>query len=186
MRDTSAVPQAKMPDPDKFAAPAPDHPADPAAATGAERPRRLPEDWVGALAMALLTLITFANVLVRYFTSESFAWTEEISIWLMVVVTMVAAGAAVVRDRHIRIEIFFMGGSASRRQRLATLSSFATVVAFLLLFGLGLRLFWDDYRYEVTSPGIGVPQWWYTIWLPLLALAISARALHRLLRGVRA
>lgn len=186
MRDTSAVPQAKMPDPDKFAPPAPDLPADPAAATGAGRPRRLPEDWVGALAMALLTLITFANVLVRYFTSESFAWTEEISIWLMVVVTMVASGAAVVRDRHIRIEIFFMGGSSVRRQRLATLSSLATVVAFLLLFGLGLRLFWDDYRYEVTSPGIGVPQWWYTIWLPLLALAISARALHRLLKGARA
>ena len=100
--------------------------------------------------------------------------------------SMVASGAAVVRDRHIRIEIFFLGGSADRRKRLATLSSLATVVAFLLLFGLGLRLFWDDYRYEVTSPGIGVPQWWYTIWLPLLALAISARALHRLLKGARA
>jgi hypothetical protein len=25
---------------------------------------------------------------------------------------------------------------------------------------------WDDYRYEETSPGIGVPQWWYSLWLP--------------------
>jgi TRAP-type C4-dicarboxylate transport system permease small subunit len=160
-------------------------------AAGAEptsaAPRRfLLEDWVGALAMALLTLITFSNVMVRYFTNESFAWTEEISIWLMVVVTMVAAGAAVIRDRHIRIEIIYLRGSPRRRKNLAVISSLATIAAFLLMFGLGMRLFWDDYQYEVTSPGIGVPQWWYTIWLPLLSLAIAARAMQRLIRELTA
>jgi len=40
---------------------------------------RLPEDWIGAAAMAVLATITFANVIARYFTDESFAWTEEIS-----------------------------------------------------------------------------------------------------------
>jgi hypothetical protein len=35
--------------------------------------------------MGLLALITFANVLVRYFTSQSFAWTEEFSVFLMIV-----------------------------------------------------------------------------------------------------
>lgn len=174
-----------MPDQDRPGPPAPGGLQDPVPVRDAASPRRLVEDWVGALTMALLTLITFVNVLVRYFTSESFAWTEEISIWLMVVVTMAAASAAVVRDRHIRIEVFFLGGSAARRRRLAVLSSIATIGAFLLLFGLGLRLFWDDYRYEVTSPGIGVPQWWYTIWLPLLALAIAARSLQALLKQIR-
>ena len=160
-----------------------DNPLTEPTAEPSERPRRfLPEDWVGALSMALLALITFTNVVVRYFTSESFAWSEEVSIWLMVVVTMVAAGAAVVRDRHIRIEILYVKGSAARRKYLSILSSVATLTAFLMLFGLGMRLFWDDYRYEVTSPGIGVPQWWYTVWLPLLSLAIAARAMHRLIR----
>ena len=31
---------------------------------------------------------------------------------------------------------------------------------------------WDDYNFEVTSPSLGVPQWWYTIWLPLLSIVI--------------
>lgn len=168
--------------------PAPNESHDPARSAdqaGIPPRRYLPEDVVGAVSMALLTLITFTNVMVRYFTSESFAWTEEISIWLMVVVTLVAAGAAVVRDRHIRIEILYVSGTARRRRALSLLSSLATVAAFLLLFGLGMRLFWDDYRYEVTSPGIGVPQWWYTVWLPLLALAIAIRAMHRLVRTLR-
>ena len=147
----------------------------------APRRRHLPEDWIGALVMGALALITFANVLVRYFTNESFAWTEEISVSLMVIMTMVAAGAAVRRDRHIRIEILFHRGSPTSRRRLALLSEAATTITFLILFGLGLRLFWDDYRYEVTSPGIGVPQWWYTIWLPVLSLTIAARAVQRLI-----
>lgn len=136
------------------------------------------EDWVGAAVMGLLTLITFANVLVRYFTSQSFAWTEEISVSLMVVLTLVAASAAVVRDRHIRVEIVFYGGSKARRRWLGLLSALATIVAFAILSVLGGRLAWDDFRYEVTSPGIGVPQWWYTVTMPVLCIVVTWRALQ--------
>ena len=54
------------------------------------------EDWLTVLVMGALALITFANVLARYFTSESFAWTEEISVFLMIALTLVGASAAVV------------------------------------------------------------------------------------------
>jgi len=149
------------------------------------RQRRLPEDWIGAASMGVLAAITFANVIARYFTDQSFAWTEELSVSLMVILTMVAASAAVRRDRHIRIEIFFSRGSAKRRRLLSIVSGAATVLAFLCLAGLAMRLAWDDFRYEVTSPGIGVPQWWYTVWLPVLSLVIAARALQGLIRTLR-
>lgn len=151
--------------------------------TAATKPERLKwEDWVGAGCMALLAIITFANVLVRYFTSQSFAWTEEISISLMVIVTMVAASAAVWRDRHIRIEAFFERGSPGRRRRLALFSAAMTVLAFGLLAFFASRFAYDDFRYEVTSPGIGVPQWWYSIWLPVLSIAIALRGVQVFLR----
>jgi len=98
------------------------------------------------------------------------------------VLTLVSAGAAVSRDRHIRIEIFFASGSPTRRRRLALLSAAATALAFVLLGALGGRLAWDDFQYEVTSPGIGVPQWWYTVALPVLALSIAARAVQLFVR----
>ncbi len=140
------------------------------------------EDWIGAAAMLALALITFLNVVVRYLTNQSFAWSEEISISLMVVLTLVAGSAAVLRDRHIRIEMLFDSGSAGRRRQLALLSALATVVAFLVLASLGTRLAWDDYQYEVTSPGIGVPQWWYTIWLPVLSAVVAFRGMQRFVR----
>jgi hypothetical protein len=45
---------------------------------------------------------------------------------------------------------------------------------------------WDEYRFEVTSPGLGDPQWIYTLALPLLSLAVVGRAVGHILRTLRA
>ncbi|MBX3453281.1 TRAP transporter small permease [Ferrovibrio sp.] len=140
------------------------------------------EDWLAAIAMGLLAVITFANVLVRYLTDQSFAWTEEYSTALMLILTLAAAGAAVSRDRHIRIELFFSTGSANRQRVLALVSAAASLGAFGILTGLGVKFAYDDFQYDVTSPGIGLPQWWYSSWLPALGLAICLRALIHLIR----
>jgi TRAP-type C4-dicarboxylate transport system permease small subunit len=150
-------------------------------------PTRVPlriEDWIGALAMGALCLITFVNVVVRYLTDESFAWTEEISIFLMMAMSLVAGAAAVARDKHIRIEYFFEQGSAARQRRLAILSAVCVFAFFLLLAVLGARMAWDEFRFDETSPGIGVPKWIYSIWLPILCVAIAARALGLIMRKV--
>ncbi|MGO4279765.1 TRAP-type C4-dicarboxylate transport system, small permease component [Cupriavidus sp. OV038] len=144
------------------------------------------EDWIGVIVMVLLVAITFANVVVRYFTDESFAWTEEFSVFLMIVLALVAGSAAVARDRNIRIEFFFERGSAARQKRLAIVSALGVAVMFLALAVLGVRITWDEYAFGETSPGIGVPSWWYSIWLPLFSVAIVLRALALAWRNVRA
>ena len=153
-------------------------PSGPDSAPDDSEPRSLRiEDWLTVIVMALLALITFANVLVRYFTDSSFAWTEEISIFLMIVLAMVAGSAAVARDRHIRIEFFAEGGSMARRKRLAQLGALLVALLFSTIAVLSVRVVWDDYRFGETSPGIGVPQWWYSIWLPVFSLLITWRAI---------
>ena len=44
-----------------------------------------------------------------------------------------------------------------------------------LLLWYGARMAWDDYELEVTSPGLGIQQWLYTAWLPLLSALVIAR-----------
>lgn len=152
-------------------------------------PTRVPlaiEDWLTVIIMALLALITFANVLVRYFTNASFAWTEEVSVFLMIVLAMVAGSAAVARNRHIRIEYFADSGPEARQRALAKFGAAMVALLFGLLAVLSARVLWDDVQYGETSPGIGVPQWWYTMWLPILSVAIMLRAIGLMRRGGRA
>lgn len=148
-----------------------------------KQPRSLAlEDWLTVISMGALAVITFANVLVRYFTNSSFAWTEEFSVFLMVVLALVGGSAAVSRDRHIRIEYFSSSGSEARKRFLALLGALMVAVLFTLIAVLSVRLVWDDYRYGETSPGIGVPQWWYSIWFPILTALIALRALGLFVR----
>jgi len=153
-----------------------------------DEPVRVPlqiEDWLTVLVMAALALITFANVLVRYFTNQSFAWTEEISVFLMIVLALVAGSAAVARNRHIRIEAFADAGPWRRRRALARFGSLMVALLFALIAVLAARMVYDDIRFGETSPGIGVPQWWYSIWLPVLSVAIMGRALGLFVRQGR-
>ena len=143
------------------------------------------EDWLTVLVMGALALITFGNVLARYFTNQSFAWTEEFSIFLMIVRALVGSSAAVARDRHIRIEYFSSSGSVARRKTLSRLGAVLVAILFGLIGVLSIRLVWDDYRFNETSPGIGIPQWWYSIWLPILSFGIALRAVGLFIRRGR-
>jgi TRAP-type C4-dicarboxylate transport system permease small subunit len=145
----------------------------------ADTPTRVPlalEDIFAALCMGVLALITFANVVLRYLTNESIAWTEEISIALMVMMTLAAAAAAVARERHIRIDYFLERGPERRRRLLALIGTGSVIVFFVAMTVLSARVVWDEYRFQETSPGIGVPTWWYTVWLPIMSVAIVLRA----------
>ena len=143
------------------------------------------EDWLTVIAMALLALITFGNVLVRYLTDQSFAWTEEFSIFLMIVLSLVAGSASVARNLQIRIEYFADNGPPARQRALARFGAIMVFVLFALIAVLSTRMVYDDFTYGETSPGIGVPQWWYTIWLPVMSVAIAGRALGLFIRRGR-
>lgn len=143
------------------------------------------EEFAAALAMALIVLITFANVVVRYFTDESFAFTEEFSVFLMVVLAFTGAAAAFAKNSHIRVTFFVerLAPRAARRVELAVLA--IAIGLFLVIAGFGVRLVLDDFQYETTSPGIGVPQWLYSVWLPVLAAVVALRIFGRVVRVLR-
>lgn len=143
------------------------------------------EDWLAVIILAALALITFGNVLVRYFTDQSFAWTEEISVFLLIVLTMAGGSLAFVRNHHIRIEIIADNGSPKRQRVLGIIANVCVLLFFCLLTVLSARLVYDEFRFEETSPAIGVPTWWYSIWLPLFAAGISLRVLGMLIRQLR-
>ena len=144
------------------------------------------EDWLTVTIMALLALITFANVIVRYFTDGSFAWTEEFSVFLMILLAMVAGSAAVARDLHIRIEYFADRGDARRRKAFARFGALMVALLFALICVLSIRVVYDDFRFEETSPGIGVPQWWYSMWMPIFSALIAYRAIDLVARQGKA
>lgn len=136
------------------------------------------EERVGVAVMVALVIITLINVLVRYFTNGSFAWTEEISVFLLIVMTLAGAAMAAREDAHIRIDFFYRSSRNGRRSWLAILSALATTTLFTLLAVLLLRAGWDEFDLGETTPGLGWPRWWYTVWMPPLALLVAVQSIN--------
>jgi TRAP-type C4-dicarboxylate transport system permease small subunit len=147
------------------------------------------EEVIAVASMALLVVITLLNVVTRYLTDESFGWTEEISVFLMVVMTLSGASVVARGDRHIRIEFFLhrltADGKRVPRRRLLLFAALACSLAFMALAALFARWAWDQYRFDETSMGLGLPLWWYGAAVPPLCLAVAVRAFSAFLRVLK-
>lgn len=154
-----------------------------------EAPPRVPdsiERFFAAIVMAALCIITFANVVVRYLTNRSFAFTEEYSVVLMVVMALFGTASAFAGDRHIRLTFLIERLKRPLQRRIEYGVAGLCLIMFGLLVVLGARLAWDEYRFEVTTSGLGHPQWLFTLVLPVLAFVIVLRIAGRLVRVWRA
>jgi len=143
------------------------------------------EEYTAGIAIGVLGVITFANVVVRYLTNFSFAFTEELSVFLMVLVALVGGSSVMAKGGHLKIMFVVDRVSPERRRVVGLIANAVTAIMFLLRAIFGARMAWDEYRFEVTSPGLGVPTWIYTVWLPLLSLAIFGRAVGVMIRAWR-
>ena len=144
------------------------------------------EEALGAAAMAAICLISIANVIARYATNVSFAFTEEFSVFLLVFMTFVGASLAFARNEHIRITFFLERMPPALRWACEVVTFVATTLMFSLVIYYSSIITYDEWYWGETSPGLGNPVWIYTIWLPLLSVAILLRVLGRFLATLRA
>ena len=159
-----------------------DHPEGAAAAPDSPPRHRVPlrlEEALGAAALGLICAISFANVVVRYATNVSFAFTEEFSVFLLAFMTFIGASLAFAKDGHIRILFFVERLPPSLRRACGWISLGVTVALLGLIAYYGALFTLDEWRYGETSPGLGYPNWIYTVWLPLLVAAMLARLAGR-------
>lgn len=140
------------------------------------------EEALAAVIMAVLCLVTLGNVLTRYFTNVSFAFTEEFSVFLVVVMTFVGAATAFTRGSHLAITALVERLSTQGRLWQERFAHLCGLSMFAILTWYGALMWWDDYQSGLTSPGLGLPQWWYTAAVPVLSVLIVWRLLQRTVR----
>lgn len=143
------------------------------------------DEAVGAASMAVICVISFANVVVRYATDFSFAFTEEFSVFFLVVMTLVGTSLAFATDSHIRIGFAVDRLGPKGRRAFEIFSLLATTLVFALVVYYGALLAFGQWQYEETSAGLGYPTWIYSVWLPILGLVIIVRAVQSGLRKLR-
>ncbi len=138
------------------------------------------------LALAIV-LVCFTVVVQRYVFSISFVWMQDLYIWLNGAMFTAVAGYALLRNDHVRVDIFYRPAST----RWKAIVDMVGVFAFLLPFAAVVTLYsWNfvtrSWRFAEGSGNVGGMPGLYVLktFIIVFALVITLQGIAMVLRSI--
>lgn len=136
------------------------------------------EEIILALALAVMTVISFANILSRNFANMSLSFTEEITINLFVLITFVGTAVGVRRYAHLSFTLLFDKGGEGMKKIIIVFATLAGILLFGVLFWYGTQMVLFQMNIGQKTPSLGMPQWILSMSLPIGALLCVIRTIQ--------
>ena len=137
------------------------------------------EELLGSVLLAVMVTIAFVNVIVRYWTSFSFAWTEELTINFFGRVVLLGTARSFRDGGHLGMTLLYESFPRPARMVCYWIGIVICVAFFGALCWTGILEVIDEYELEAISESLGIPVWWYTIATPAFSLLVIVRMLQR-------
>lgn len=109
---------------------------------------------VGVAAMALLALLIFAQVVLRYLFAVTPVWSEELGRYLLIWAVLAGSAVSVRGARHIRVEFLVELLPAGVRRAWYLLLDLVILALFLLLVATGIEAV--GFNHSMRSLGLQV------------------------------
>jgi len=143
------------------------------------------EEVMGALLLGVMACLAFANVITRYVFEYPLAFTEELEVNALVWLTMFGTAAAFRRKHHLRLLFFQEMLPVSLQKLLQLLMGILAVGLFVWLGYLGYMQLLDERLLEITSESLNLPQWIYTVCIPVGCAMIVIRIIESMAGELR-
>lgn len=136
------------------------------------------ENAIIAITFLFITLLAFANVVARYVFHASFSFTSELLINLAVLLTMVGAAAATRLGTHPSFSLLRDSSRGVLHKVVVVLVCAGMLAFFLVLLWLGFETAMKQMESGRLTPALQLPQWIFSMGLPLGALLGSIRTVQ--------
>ena len=143
------------------------------------------EEVVAGVLLVVMALLAFANIVARYLTRYSFAFTEEIEVAALVWITMLGAAIGFRASVHLGFTMLRERFPPSMRRALAGVSGAVGVATMAVVVWAGWRQIQGQIALATTSEALGLPEWIYTAALPVGGVLVIVRLLQALAGEIR-
>ena len=133
------------------------------------------EEVLCALLFAIMGIIMFVNIISRYLLKYSLAFTEELVVSLFVWMTLLGAAIAFREGSHLGFSFITARLPLNIQKFLTWITALLGAILFLFLIYFSYFQIKDEIILKITSSGIGVPQWWYSIGMPVWSVLVIIR-----------
>lgn len=143
------------------------------------------EEIICVIALAAMTLLTFANVVTRYVFNFSMNFAEEISTYLFVLLSLFGASIAAKRGAHLGFTLLADHVPAIVARIFEILSAVAGILFAGVIFYYGILMTATQYTRGQLSLGVQIPEWIYGSFVPFGAFFLLLRFVELLVKAVR-
>jgi C4-dicarboxylate transporter DctQ subunit len=128
--------------------------------------------------LVLMVGINFGNVVSRYIIHASWAFSEELMVYIFVYNSFIGAAVAFKRHAHLGVSILTDRLSGLAKKAAIVLSMLSTVGLMSALTYYGLLMVNNQIVYNQKTPSLGMPEWLGGMAVPLGAILIIVRVLQ--------
>ena len=136
-------------------------------------------DWIEEILCVLCTIVmtalVFANVLSRYILHYSLSFSEEITTYLFVLLSMMGTAIAAKRRAHLGLSIITDVVSPKARKALLVIGFGIATVLSAALFYYGILMVLNQYNLGMQTSAMQWPEWIYATFVPFGAFFVTIR-----------
>lgn len=143
------------------------------------------EEIVAAVCLSVMTILAFANVVARYVFSASFSFSEEITTYLFVLLSLLGTAIAARRRAHLGLTILTDVVSPKIR-RILHIIGYLFAVAFTgAIFYYGILMVLSQRQLQQVTANMQWPEWIFGSFVPIGALFATVRFVQVLIEEIR-
>ena len=126
-------------------------------------------DWAIGLTVAIIVVVLFVGVVLRYVFSHALFWSEEISVLAMIWMTFLGGVILVREDKNVIITVFADLFKQKTQKRIKIFSDFLVLIILIVMLCLSWKL--TDKLAFSTTPALRLSEAWFG-WSMIIGFAL--------------
>ena len=144
------------------------------------------EEGLAAACLVVMTVLTFANVIARHVFSASFSFSEEITTYLFVLLSLLGTAVAAKRRAHLGLTIVTDAVSPKVRKIMEIISYLLATLFSAAIFYYGVKMVMNQRMLGQVTAGMQWPEWLYGMWIPICGAVLIIRYLQLTAKELKA
>lgn len=143
------------------------------------------EEIIAGICLTVMSVLAFANVCARYFFHASFSFSDEITTYLFVLLSLMGAAIAAKRHEHLGFTVIEDLVSPKIKRVLNFISYLMAVVFSALIFYYGILMVISQYNLEQKTANMQWSEWIFGSFVPIGAFFVLVRFLQILIHIIK-
>ena len=143
------------------------------------------EEGLSAICLVVMTALTFANVIARYVFSASFSFSEEITTYLFVLLSLLGTAIAAKRKAHLALTILTDAVKPKTRKVMSIISYILAVLFSGAIFYYGILMVKNQRMLGQVTAGMQWPEWIFGSFVPIGSFFVVIRFMQCLIEEIR-